>query len=221
LFRALGFGDDRAAGALGRHLPRHGLLNAWGRDDLADLHIRDLDPPPFGHLVKLDAQYLVDLLAFGKNVVQGHVADDRTKGGGRDVLCSSGEELDLDYRHNRVHDLVENDEIDRDRRVVLGDGALVRDIEVELAQVCRYRSIHEWDQQDDPGALRTDALTEPKDDEPLIIPDDPDHRRDQDHEQDHYDPKRDQWSAYFHVSPLGYRLSGFRPPARSSDERPR
>jgi len=54
---------------------------------------------------------------------------------GRDVQRCTREVLHGDYRHLRVDDLVKDDEVDRDRRVVSGDRGLVGHLEVLLTKI--------------------------------------------------------------------------------------
>ena len=66
-------------------------------------------------------QDLVHLIAFREHVVEGDVADDRAERRGREGLGSAREVPHLYHAHRRIHDLVEHDEVDGDRRVVLRD----------------------------------------------------------------------------------------------------
>jgi hypothetical protein len=134
----------------------------------------------------LTAEDLVHRLALGQHVVQRHVADDRPQRGRGDVLGRAGEVADLDHRHPGVHDPVEDDEVDRDRRVVLGDRGLVRDLQVQLAEVDPDALVHERDEQDQPGPLGADRAAEAEHHQPLVLADDLDRQRDdQDEQQDH------------------------------------
>ena len=111
-----------------------GLDLAW-RHDLADLDAGHLHAPALGDLVQLGAQHLVDLLALGQHVVQRDVADDRAQGGGGDALRGAGEVAHLEHAQARVDDLPVDQEVDVDRRVVLGDAGLARDLQEVLPQV--------------------------------------------------------------------------------------
>ena len=82
------FGHHRAADALGRHLAVHRFLHLAGRDDLADFDVGHLHAPALGDLVQPGAQHVVDVLAFGKHIIQEDAADDRAQRGGRHTLGS-------------------------------------------------------------------------------------------------------------------------------------
>ena len=84
--RALRLGDHGAPRPLRRELAVHGLLDLARGRDLADLDGRDLAAPALGLLIELDAQDLVDLVAFGEDVVEQDVAHDRAQRGGGDAL---------------------------------------------------------------------------------------------------------------------------------------
>src|SRR5207247_141832 len=77
-------------------------------------------------VVELHAKLFVDLLPLGEDVVQGDVPDHGAKGCGRDALDSLPKVLDVQERVLRVDDLLVDEEVDRDRRVVLGDASLLR-----------------------------------------------------------------------------------------------
>src|SRR5262249_41018649 len=131
------------------------------------------------------------LVALGEHVVKGHVADDAAKGRGGDVLGRAREVLDLDHRVDGVDDAVEDDEVDRDRRVVLRDRGLPRDLEVLLAQVDEDRPIDDRDQEDDPRAFRADAAAEAEDDVALVLADDTDAQVEEDEDCRYCDDRAD------------------------------
>src|SRR6266545_132910 len=167
-------GDDRAAGPLGRHLPGHRLLDLWRRDDLADLDVGDLDSPALGDVVELGAEGLVHLLALGEHVVEVHVADHAPQGGRGDVLRCAGEVLHLHHAHDRVHHPGEDDEVDRDGGVVLGDRRLLGDLQVLLPQVDHDRPVDDRDQQDQARPTGADHVAQPEQHDPLVLTNDPD-----------------------------------------------
>ena len=108
------------------------------------------------------------------------------------MFCAAPAKLPhLDHRHPGVHDPVEDDEVDRDRRVVLGDRGLVRDLQVELAEVDPDALVDERDQQDEPGSLRADRAPEPEHHQPLVLADDLDRLWDDQDEQQQDDPDAD------------------------------
>ena len=65
----------------------------------------------------------------------------------------AGEVLHREHRHLRVDDLVEDDEVDRDRGVVAGDRGLVGDLEVLLPQVDQWSRSVTGLMQHEPRAL--------------------------------------------------------------------
>ena len=111
------------------------------RQDVADLDGRDLDAPALGDLVELLAQQVVDLVAVRQHVVEG-----RSPITARSVVvaipCAAPAKFDdLDDRDGRVEHPPVDQEVDRDRRVVLGDALLVRDRQELLAQVDPDRAL--------------------------------------------------------------------------------
>ena len=191
LLCALGLGDDGAPRPLGRHLPGHRVLDVRRRRDLAQLDVRDLHAPALGHLVELRLQDDVHLVALREDVVERHVADDAAQRRGRDVLGGAGEVLDLDDGVDGVDDAVEDDEVDRDRRVVLRDPGLPRDLQVLLAQVDEHRPVDHRDQEDDPGSLRPDHAAEAEDDVALVLADDADAQVEEDEQRRDRDDRAD------------------------------
>src|SRR6266540_119963 len=171
---AFGAQDRRLAVPLGRHLPGHRLLDLWRRDDLADLDVGDLDSPAFGDVVELGAEGLVHLLALGEHVVEVHVADHAPQGGRGDVLRCAGEVLHLHHAHDRVHHPGEDDEVDRDGGVVLGDRRLLGDLQVLLPQVDHDRPVDDRDQQDQARPTGADHVAQPEQHDPLVLTNDPD-----------------------------------------------
>ena len=181
LSAALGLGDDRAPRPFGGELPIHRVLDVARRGDLADLDGRDLAAPALGHLVELDPQDLVDLLALGQHVVEEDVADHRAEGRRRDVLEGAFEVLDLDHAPVGVDDPPVDQEVDADRRVVLGDARLARDLDELLAQVDPDAAL--GDRHDEHPARAFDLVrtgpAEGEDEEPLVLVDDLDRREEQ------------------------------------------
>src|SRR3989304_4355869 len=114
----------------------------------------------------------------------------------------AGEVRHLHDAHLRIEHLVERDEIDRDRRVVLGDRVLSRYLEEELAKIHVDGLVDERDQDHRAGPLGTEQSAEPEHDEPLVLPHYPDRLGDQgDHEQQQ-NPKADQQTELVHVTLL-------------------
>src|SRR6266545_3348040 len=188
----LGLEHDGAPGPLGRHLAGHGLQHRGRGDDLPDLHVRDLHAPSLGDLVELHPEDLVHLFPLGQHVVQGHVTHHRPERGRCDVLGGAGEVADREHALLRIDHLVEHDEVDGDGRVVLGDGGLVRDLQVLLPKIHPHRPVHDGNQEHEPGALHTDVSAQAEHDQALVLPDDPDGlRQHEDHDQQH-DPQADE-----------------------------
>src|SRR5207302_9822067 len=93
----------------------------------------------------------------------------------------AGEVADLDDAQLRVEDFPVNEEINRNRRVVLGDAGLRGDLQEHLAQVHPDGFIHEGDEEDDPGPPRAIAAPEPEHDQALVFADDLDPVPQQEH----------------------------------------
>ena len=148
-----GFRDYSASGPLCRHLTRHRVLNRRRRDDLPDLDVGDFHAPALGDLIEFRPKDLVHQRALREDIVEAHVTHNRTQGGRSDGLSGAGEVPDLDDRHDTVHDLVEDDEVDRNSRVVFRDGTLMRDVEIELSEIDPYRSVDQRDEDDETGAF--------------------------------------------------------------------
>jgi len=88
-----------------RSLSVHGVLDLPRRDELADLDVRDLDPPAARLLIEPRADELVDPFPLRKNIVEGDVADHGAQGRRRQpdrlcllLGCTSGAP---NYRHLR------------------------------------------------------------------------------------------------------------------------
>src|SRR5881296_526054 len=143
---ALGLRDRGTTSPLGSQLTVHGLLHVARRCELADLDRRDLHAPALRHLVELCAQDLVDLLAFCEHVVQEDVADDRAQRRRRDARHGGAEVLDLQHRVGGLllDHLLVDEEVDRDRCVVLGDAGLLRDLDDELTQIDVDADLDGW-----------------------------------------------------------------------------
>ena len=96
-------------------------------------------------VVELDSQLFVDLLAFRQDVVERDVANHGAKCGRGDALDGGAEVLDVQEGVLRVDDLLVDEEVDRDRRVVLRDAGLLRNLHHELPKVDCLR--HELDRR--------------------------------------------------------------------------
>ena len=144
---ALRFGDDRAPGALGGQHPVHRIEDVARRRDLADLDAGDLAAPVLGDLVELRAQDLVDLVALREHVVEEEVADDRAQVRRRQAGEGADEVLDVHDALERLDDPPVDQEVDRDRHVVLRDRRLAGHLHELLAQVDLPRPIDERDEE--------------------------------------------------------------------------
>ena len=149
LARAFRLGDGGAAQPFGGHLAVHRFLNVARRLDFADFDLRHLDSPALGYVVQLRAQFLVDSLALGEDVVHVHLADDGAEGGcgyadNRAVVVHDLQDglLRLLFHDSHVHE-----EVYVDGRVVERDVRLARDVQHFLAQVHRLRGVEGPEEQ--------------------------------------------------------------------------
>src|SRR5258706_6054697 len=158
---AISLDDDGTAATLGGHLPGHRCLDLLRGGDLANLHRRHLDAPALGDLVELAAQGAVDVFALREHLVEQHVADHRAQGGDGDATRGIFILLDVDDARGRIDDLGVDQEVDRNRGVVLGDAGLRGDVEHALAQIGANAAIDEGNKQDQAGAPYAHEATEP------------------------------------------------------------
>src|SRR5439155_328510 len=77
-------------------------------------------------------------------------------------LDSLPEVLDVQERVLRINDLLVDEEVDRDRRVVLGDASLLRDLHHELPQIHGLRDALDRGRQKQHDARSGDLLEAPE-----------------------------------------------------------
>src|SRR5213594_621660 len=185
---AFGLGDHRASRALGGQLAVHRLLHVTRRRELLDLDVRHLHAPAMGDLVELHPEVLVDLLALGEDIVEKDVADDGAERRRRDALDGRPEILDVQERIPRFENLLVDQEVDRDGRVVLRDAGLLRDLHEELAQVhsLRDKLDRRREQEYETWTANPLELAEREDHQALILGHDM-HDRPQDEDRDDQD----------------------------------
>src|SRR5262249_37314447 len=125
---------------------------------------------PFGDIVELEAEDGVHLLPLRQDLVEAHVAHDRPQRGGRNVEAGPPKILDGQHRHDRVEHLEEDEEVDGDRGVVLGDGDLVRYFQELLPQVDYDDPIGDGVDQHQSRAAGPAGTTQPEHHHPLVLP---------------------------------------------------
>ena len=116
--------------------------------------------------------------------------------GRRDALEGAGEVLDVNDRAQRVDDVPVDQEVDVDRRVVLGDRRLAGDLDELLADVDLLRLVDDRNQE--AQAWTADELwsgvAEAEDDHPLVLLDDADRQIERDEAK--YDDRGDDRESY-------------------------
>ena len=126
LLFALGLGDHRAPLALGLHLAGHGVGDVGRRHQVLDLDPRRLDAPGLGRQVDGLQQAGVDRLALRQHIVQVHRADHGAQVGLGQLADGVGQVVDPVGGVGRVDHLDEDDGVDLDGDIVLGDHLLLR-----------------------------------------------------------------------------------------------
>ena len=134
-------------------------------------HVRvsRLDVPGDGRL---------DLLALGEELIERHLADHVAERRPRILRDREPEVLDLDDRVRRALDLEEQDRVDADRHVVLGDDLLSRDLNRLDARVDQADLIDERHDEEQTRPLDAQELAETEHDRALPLCGEPDGRRD-------------------------------------------
>ncbi len=134
-------------------------------------------------------QLLVDFLTRGQEIVQLLLAQHAAQRRLRHLRGRVEVVLHADHRLVRVEHTEEDDGVDLDRHVVLGDDILRRHVHGDGAEADLDHLVHEGDQEEEPGPRAVAAgiddgaglSAEPKDDRPLVLAQDP-HRIQDDEE---------------------------------------
>ena len=185
----LGGEDGGALGALGGDLLLHGGQHPRRRLDGLQLHAGDADAPGARRLVEDTAQLLVDRVAAGLGLLQIQGADQVAQRGGGELLDGLDEVRDLVGGVARVGNLVVDDRVDGDHRLVGGDDRLRREVGDLLAQVdARGHAVDEGHQQVEAAVEHRLEAPEALDHVRLGLGDDP-HGADQG-DDDEYEEKR-------------------------------
>src|SRR2546430_448725 len=172
----------------------HRLLHVTRWRQLLDFDVGDFDAPAVRDVVELHAKLLIYLLALCEHVIQRDVADDGTQRCRRDALDGLTEVLDVQERILRFDHLLIDEEIDRDRRVVLRDAGLLRNLHHELSEIDRLRDAlnRGRQQQNDAWAGGLLEASPPEDDQALVLRDDVDDRAKREDQDDNKDPENDE-----------------------------
>ena len=109
-------------------------MSAGGRMSLISTRVI-LTPQALGRLIDHRQQPGVDLVALGQGLVEVHRAHHRAQIGGRELHDREIEIADLVGGLGRVEHLEEDDAVDRDHGIVLGDDLLAGDVEHLLHHV--------------------------------------------------------------------------------------
>ncbi|MNB98653.1 hypothetical protein D3C75_459100 [compost metagenome] len=135
LLGRLGLQHHRPFAALRLHLFVHGFLDVTGRLNVDDLHPFDPHTPFFRRLIQRHPDVGGDFFPAGQGFIQLHIADNLPHGGGGNVahpvhiignsVCSL-----LRPRH-----LIEDDGVDFDLDIILGNDRLRRHIGLLDAQI--------------------------------------------------------------------------------------
>src|SRR5581483_23068 len=171
-----------------------------GQLDVLQLDQRDLYPPVLGLDVEDLADALVELLGVGQGFVERVPADDGAQGRLCDLVDGGGDVLDRDDGSDRIDDLVVGDSRYVDRDVVAGDDALRLDRHRHDAQRNTVDPVDERDDHDQSRAERVvPDFAEPELHGPLVLLQDVDRRRRQEHGDDYDDGDDDETSGHCFV----------------------
>ena len=189
LLRSFCLGDGGPTAPLGGHLTRHRFLDLFRWRNFPNLYRRDLHPPALGHLVHSGLQEVVDLIALGQHIIERNVTHNRPESRGGNPLRSPGEVLDLDHAGDWVKDSRIDEKVDGDRRIVLRDTGLVRDLQIRLTEVHPNGPIDDRNDDHKTRPLRPwEDFAQTEDDDALIFRDDLDAGDQEDH--NHHDCDR-------------------------------
>jgi len=185
-------GDHGAPLALGLHLAGHGVGDIRRRRQVLDLDPRDLDAPGTGGVVDGREQAGVDRVALREDLVQLHGADHRAQIGLGQLGDGVDQIVDPIGGRRGVHHLDEDDRVDLDRHVILGDDLLLRDVQHLLHHVdLAADRLDERGQDADARLQGPGVAAEPLHGEFAPLGHDLDHADDQDERQDQQDQNND------------------------------
>src|SRR5713101_3645738 len=191
--------DLRPLLPLGLGLLGHRSLHRAGQLHVLDLDARHLDAPRLGFVVDDLLQRLVDDVALRQQLVEGGLAQDRTKRGLRDLGRRVDVVQHLDNRAPCVDDLEVEDRVDLGGHVVLGDDLLRRHLERDHAQVDPDDPVDpERDDEIQAGPFEPDEATESEHHSAVVLVRDAQARKNDDQDQQYEDAEDDE-SAGVHL----------------------
>src|SRR6266849_10008363 len=191
--------DLRPLLPLGLGLLGHRSLHRAGQLHVLDLDARHLDAPRLGFVVDDLLQLLVDDVALRQQLVEGGLAQDRTKRGLRDLGRRVDVVQHLDNRAPCVDDLEVEDRVDLGGHVVLGDDLLRRHLERDHAQIDPDDPVDaERDDEIQAGPLEPDEATETEHHSAVVLVRDAQARKSDDQDQQYEDAEDDE-SAGVHL----------------------
>ena len=204
----LGLDDHRALFTFGLHLTGHGVSDVGRRGQVLDLDAHALDAPRMGRLVDGRQQARVDQVALRQHLVEVHRAHHRPQVGHGQLGDSVVQVVDPIGRLGRIDHLDEDDAVDLDGDVVLGDHVLARHFQNLLHHVhAASDAFVERDEDGQAGLQRPHVLAETLDGEFMALRHDLDGAGQDDHGQRHDDDNGDGGRNKDHFSlPLGSRM---------------